>query len=93
MVCGRDKGEKGFMRYLPEVIDKILTVIPATEVSMIRAFESVKSSAAFSAPENIGMWWRRGAGVMSEFISQDESYWSDWQREVVKIWMNEEKAA
>lgn len=76
-------------RYLPNVIDQMLTEIPTAENEFIQSLLSLKSSAEFSAPELMGLRWRCGAEIMSDHISQDEKQWSGWQRRVVAIWMGQ----
>lgn len=80
-------------RDLTKVINQMLAVIPYTEVSLIRALESVQSSAAFSAPEIMGVRWKRCAEVLSHGIPVDPNRWLDWQREVILIWTDEKKIA
>ena len=77
------------MRNLATVIEQMINVIPRDNAEFIAELESRLSSVHYSAPELMGLRWRSVAGTLSDYISQDETLWTDWQKEVVKIWMNE----
>lgn len=77
------------MRSILTVIDTMLMEIPVEEGEFRDSLKSVYQSAAFSAPELMALRWRTGAEVLSDYISQDEKDWTDWQRRVVAIWMGE----
>jgi|APGre2960657373_1045057.scaffolds.fasta_scaffold261561_2 hypothetical protein len=75
------------MRNLVTVIDQMLNVIPTENASFIAALRSRRDSVEYSAPELMGLRWESVAETLSDYISQDETLWTDWQKEVVKIWM------
>lgn len=45
------------MRNLADVIDSLLEHIPDTEKDLIYDLNSVRSSVAYSPPENMMLWW------------------------------------
>lgn len=53
-------------RYLPDVIDSILTVVPEGEVLLRRQLSSIKQSASFSGPEAVKTWWRECGSVLAQ---------------------------
>ena len=83
------------MRNLVTVIDQMLNVIPTENAicnapstpSFIAALRSRRDSVEYSAPELMRLRWESVAETLSDYISQDETLWTDWQKEVVKIWM------
>jgi hypothetical protein len=77
------------MRNLVTVIDQMLNVIPTENTSFIIALTSRRSSAEYSAPELMGLRWRSVSETLEDHIPQDATIWTDWQKEVVKIWMGE----
>jgi hypothetical protein len=77
-------------RFLPEVIDQMLGVIPNTKADLVSALESTKSSAAFASPETCWLWWRQAAQILTDYIPEGEVEQSDWQKKVVAIWMDED---
>ena len=58
------------MRNLPDVIDKMLEVIPLENNSLIGGLESIQSSALFAAPEIQSFWWQECASFLNRSISE-----------------------
>jgi hypothetical protein len=75
------------MRYLPNVIDEMLAVIPGTETDFIAQLESRKSSAEYSAPESMGTWWKYVADILVEKLG-NPPFANEWQNKLVAIWMD-----
>jgi hypothetical protein len=77
------------MRNLLTVIDQMLNVIPTENTSFIAALRSRRDSVEYSAPELMRLRWESVAETLSDYIPPDVEMWTTWQKEVVKIWMNE----
>ena len=77
-------------RYLPKVIDQMIALVPndGSENVLIDALQNAKSSAEYSAPENIAMHWERTAHVLMDSFGIKEELFSDWQKRIINIWMN-----
>lgn len=76
------------MRDLCKVIENMLEVIPTTETGFIQGLKSCHSSAAFSAPELMGLRWERTVEVMQDYMpdNSDAHTWEEWQRQVIDAW-------
>lgn len=75
------------MRYLPDVVEQILAVIPETEIALINSWNSIRQSALFAAPENMNLHWNRGGELLSDNFP-DAANLNEWQTKIIKIWMN-----
>ena len=75
------------MRYLPEVIETMLSEIPAENAVLVASLEDIMDSANYSSPEGIGLWWKRVAQVLCEELG-DQPPMDGWQGRVVNIWMD-----
>lgn len=78
------------MRYLHNVIDQMLAVIPDNYDNLICALKSLRSSAAFAAPEMQPFWWNETYKVLVNYVF-GKDVWNDldWQEKLRKIWTNE----
>lgn len=78
------------MRRLPDVIGKIMEVIPESERELLLTLKSRRESASYAAPEMMSVWWNRTYNVLVHYVFREE-VWQDlsWQEEVRKIWINE----
>lgn len=75
------------MRYLPDVIDQMLAVIPISEPGLLSGLAEVKESAQYAAPEMQLFWWRSCAQILNEELGETPP--SDgWQGKVAAIWMD-----
>ena len=76
------------MRDLTTVINRILEVIPETEVELIAELNDNKSSISFSAPELISMWWNEVHGTLCEYVFKEETI-DGWKETVRQIFVGE----
>lgn len=55
------------MRYLPDIIDKVIALIPKEEDprGIKPQLESVKDSALYAPPEGQAIWWQRFAEILN----------------------------
>lgn len=76
------------MRYLPEVIDKMLSLIPHEEERLINEMTSIKNSALTASPEMMPHWWQAIADALyNQFGTPPEK---GWGYKIMKIWMSED---
>lgn len=69
-------------RYLVDVLNEILKIIPEGENKA--ALEDNMSSAAFCAPEGMGLWWRESADSLADLFG-DGIPKNDWQFQAASI--------
>lgn len=74
------------MRKLTEVIDNMVDLIPNHEINFITELESMRSSAAYCAPEQMVQWWLAVAHLLEDELGE-EAPTSGWEFEVWKEWM------
>ena len=70
------------MRNLPDVIRKIINVIPATETSAIAVLKDTQSSAMYAPPELESFWWDMCAERLSDELGEPDEL---WKKEVATI--------
>jgi len=75
------------MRYLPNVIDRMLAVVPGSEVVLITSLSEIKESVLYASPEMQLLWWQNCAQVLFEDLGEHPSD-DGWQGKVVDIWMD-----
>lgn len=71
-------------RDLGEVIDSICPLLDNSEA--IQAFNKVKESYIFAAPEMYAFWWREGQKVLVQYAPPNHRNFL----QIRKIWNNEE---
>lgn len=75
------------MRYLPDVINEILVVVPESETELIKSLTSILSSARYAAPELQIDWWMKTADVLyARFGSGIPT--EEWGDTIGKIWID-----
>lgn len=77
------------IRDLPEVIGRLLAIIPAEETEFRSKLQWVAERAIYTAPEIMRQRWHDAQLVISHSLPP-LAHLSDWQRKVVAIWMNHE---
>lgn len=75
------------MRDITKVIDQILAVVPETETTARAALASVRSTAAFGAPELQGSYWNQLHGVLVRNLGHQPT--EPWHFEVAAIMRGE----
>lgn len=65
------------MRYLPDVIDRVIALIP-DNTDGIYELNKIKESAKYAAPELQSMWWGAAQDVLVEYVPATE--------EILKVW-------
>jgi len=75
------------MRYICEVIDRIMVHIPETETALRSGLERVKRDAPYIPPEAAGHSWRQGQYLLSPFWRAPKPEWADT---VGRIWSGQE---
>ena len=73
------------MRYLPDVIEKMLSEVPPDKTVLIASLEDIKDSAEYAPPEGLGLWWRQCAECLMEELGSEPPI-GGWQGKVVDIW-------
>lgn len=71
-------------RDIADVISQMLELIPQNETDLRTRLTAVRESAAFAAPEMMGIWWERGAEVLEEALPKRAEAWA---KRVLDIWM------
>lgn len=79
------------MRNLFVVIDEIIKLIPDdhTEDVLISRLRSIQNSFNYTSPELIGLSWQRTAEVLMDSFGIKEELFSDWQKRIINLWMND----
>jgi hypothetical protein len=81
------KGEK--MRNIVVVIDEILKLIPEDfDEDFIIGLKEIQDSALYTAPEAMSIRWQTGAELFDDYFGNNINELNEWQKQVVKIWMN-----
>jgi hypothetical protein len=70
------------MRYLPDVIDEVLAVLPP-DSDIIAALNDIKGSAKYAAPEIQQHWWLEFCDELDGSLPHPPQ--TDWQRQVYRI--------
>lgn len=75
------------MRNINVVIDKMLAQVPDTPAYayLISDLERIASSASYSSPENMRMWWEELSVSISEHLGPFADKLNLWQNLVVDI--------
>jgi hypothetical protein len=69
-------------RYLPDVIDAVMALLPAGS-DLWGTLEDIKGSAMSAPPEGMGLWWSRFCGAVEKALPYPPE--TDWQREVFRV--------
>jgi hypothetical protein len=69
-------------RQLPDVIDKILEVIPKEKADLIGSLERIRESALFAPPEGMNVWWQETGATLEAGVGQPTE---NWHHELVRI--------
>lgn len=72
------------MRYLPVVIDQLISEVPSEEERLICKLKSVRQSASCSAPENMYLWWNRVSDILGDCFGEKPT--EEWQFKLASIW-------
>lgn len=84
---GTIKKEK-IMRHLPNVIDKMIKIIPDSK-SVIGALKSIKKSSMYGAPEMQVDFWNQTAHALNNYLGVTMD--TDWKQKVGDIFADKEK--
>lgn len=83
---GIERNENIMSRYLPEVIDEIVAVLPDEEASLRSALLSVRQSAIYAPPElQTERWWQAAMVLDSRakaFSVDERPAWIDATKEI-----------
>lgn len=66
-------GEQLTVPSLIQTIDAMLAVVPTTEVDLRGDLGRIRSSATFTAPEQMGWRWQYVAQVLGHYLPQPDS--------------------
>lgn len=69
-------------RNLPDVIDAMLVVIPATELRLLYDLKNTKQSSYYAPLENQHLWWRQTQAILAQLVGEPKL---DWQWQVAGI--------
>mgnify|MGYP003512971563 CR=1 FL=1 len=72
---------------LPDVIEKMIAVIPMGNDSLLAKLESTKQSALFAAPEMQSYWWKRCQRILESLVLPIDA---DWKNKVADIFYTTE---
>ena len=71
------------MRNFIETMDKILVVIPETEVEVIEEIKKCQYDSSYGAPEVQPLFWRRAAFILNKLLGPEAD--ADWKKRVQMI--------
>lgn len=74
------------MRYLPDVIEQMLAVVPESEEDLRRDLGNLRASALYAAPEIMGRWWRSSAETLIARFGKAPQLDAQWKRQMFDIW-------
>lgn len=72
-------------RDLTVVLDSIIAIVPESETALLAELKSLKSSAAYAAPEMMGRHWNEGGRILRDHIPNTGDL-AEWQGQIVNIW-------
>lgn len=75
------------MRFLPTVLKKMIAEIPSNELDFLVEMKDRLSSASYSAPENMRLWWEETQKTLIHNFP-DPNNLNEWQQKVIDIWMD-----
>lgn len=70
------------MRWLPDVINSMLNLIPKEHFRLIERLKSIKSSSEYAAPEMQNHWWKECSYTLIDEIGNPIE---EWQKNVACI--------
>jgi hypothetical protein len=73
------------MRDLPQLIDKLLEIIPETEAVLRAELRCTHASASFSSPEMMSTWWNEAGMTLLQHLGTPP-WEEEWKDMVSKIW-------
>ena len=76
------------MRNIGDVIDKMLWVIPKSELNLRAGLEGIIDSVRYSPPENVQMWWQELTILINDNLPPSLEKCNNWQRHVALILMD-----
>lgn len=68
------------MRWLPDIIEKILEKVPTSYESLRNKLSATKRSSEFAAPEMQGLWWGKCSDILTNEIGFPKEDWQ-WKEE------------
>lgn len=72
------------LRYLPDVIQAMLALIPAEQSTELRErLEWIRNKTLYTAPEVMGHLWDAGTKALYKAFGEHPQ---GWQRDVMKLW-------
>lgn len=76
-------------RYLPDVLEAIISLIPPEEDGLRARLNAIKTGAMYGAPEIQGEFWRRAGNVLGEFFEEERGkpplVLTGWELDVCEI--------
>lgn len=73
-------------RYLPDVITQVIVLVPSNDPrDMLGGLNSLLSSALYSAPEGLGLWWGEFCWFLESHLKFPLT--ESWEREVYRVVM------
>jgi len=79
------------MRWLPDVIEQMLAVIPVDQVELRQRLEWHAKDASFKAPEQMTACWNSTANTLNGLLGTDMS--QEWQWDIQVIFSGEDDIA
>ena len=69
------------MRYLPDVIKKILAFHQFPDEAR-PVLEDILDSAYFSSPENMSLWWMEAGDILNSYLGFPDTLWKLRMQEI-----------
>lgn len=70
-------------RLLTEVLDKVLALIPESEVDLRDELSKAQRSAQYGAPEAQYLYWERAQAALHTYTPDPPP---DWAVDVIRLW-------
>lgn len=70
-------------RYLPNIIDQIIPLLPPEYASVAHTLESLKSSAYYAAPESEPFLWRALSSTLRLHLGEPDVGWKRRIQDIV----------
>jgi len=73
-------------RELSEVIENMIKEVPKEGHFLKVALEATRSSATYSSPEGMGMFWLETAGHLKDwFGTRTPDTFTDWEKRMIEV--------
>lgn len=77
------------MRYLPDVLERMIACVPEEHDYYKKGLESIRQSALYAAPEAMYLHWDRTYDFLVDNTTKDIKD-TEWIGKIVSIWCSNE---